>query len=107
MLYEQGIIFVATASKDGIPNVSPRTAFWLLDDETIAICDWFRHKTFWNFQENNNIAIAVVDLKEYKGYQLKGKFEIVTDTNLIKEILKKVMAESPHHEFNRINAKDG
>jgi hypothetical protein len=101
MLMEQGLIFIATSNRDGIPNVSPRTAYWLLDDETIAICDWFRHKTYWNWQENNYMAIGVVDLESFTGWQLKGPCELITDPNTIKDLLRKVMTKPPHAQFNR------
>ncbi|GBC75532.1 hypothetical protein HRbin06_00850 [archaeon HR06] len=101
LLKKVGLIFLATADKAGNPNVSPRTAYHILDDETIAICDWFRSKTFWNLQENNKMSIAVVDLDSYEGYQLKGECFLLTDVNKIKEIMRKIFTEGPHKEFNR------
>lgn len=94
MLERQGMIFVGTASKDGIPNVSVRTAYAVAGDDTIIILDFFRHKTFWNWQENNMMAISVADKDTVDGYQFKGKCEIVTDPADIQSYLDKV-AENP------------
>ncbi len=102
MRLEKGLIIVATSDSDGIPNASPRTAYWILDDtDTIAICEWFRHKTYWNLQKNNHVSISVIDLESLTGWQLKGYCELVTEPTEIKEISRKVMTETPHANFNR------
>ncbi len=101
MLFEQGIIFVSTCTKANEPNVSPRTAFWILDNNVIAICDWHMRKTFWNWQDNNRMAAVVTDLSNFTGWQLKGHCEIITDKQIITDTVRKVMTSPPHAEFNR------
>jgi hypothetical protein len=96
MMLDQGIVWVATSDKDGVPNVSPRSAFWVTDDGALAWCDWFKHKTFWNWRENNRVAIAVVDTSTFTGWQLKGSCEIVEDPRAIAEALENAFSK-PHH----------
>ena len=96
MMLDQGVIWVATSSKDGVPNVSPRSAFWVTDDGALAWCDWFKHKTFWNWRENNRVAIAVVDTSTFTGWQLKGSCEFVEDPRVIAEVLEDAVSK-PHH----------
>ncbi|MDG6898544.1 MAG: pyridoxamine 5'-phosphate oxidase family protein [Nitrososphaerota archaeon] len=102
MLSDQGVVYLATSGKEGTPNVSPRTAYWLLDDETIAVCEWFRYRTYWNLQENNSAAMAVVDLAAFEGWQLKGRCECVAEAGVIAKLLRKIMAEHVHARFNRV-----
>lgn len=94
MLEKQGMIFVGTTSKDGVPNVSVRTAYAVVGDDTIIILDFFRHKTFWNWQDNNVMAISVADKDAVDGYQFKGKCEVVTDPADIQNYLEEV-AKNP------------
>lgn len=106
MLMEQGIIYLATSTESGVPNVSPRTAYWVLDDdETIAVCEWYRHKTFWNLQQNDHFSIAVVDVSSFTGWQMNGYSEICTDPKTILNLLQKVLTRSPHAQFNRTMQK--
>jgi len=45
-------VFLATSSKNSVPNVVPIGAFKLLDDETLLISDQYFHKTLQNMAEN-------------------------------------------------------
>ncbi len=70
------IVFLATASKDGIPNVVPIGAFKLLDDERLLISDQFFKKTLNNLKENPKIAISFWG--EKGGFQIKGSITLHT-----------------------------
>jgi len=61
---------VATASKDGTPNVIPLGMVELHDDETIWITDNFMNKTLSNLRLNPKIAIYIW------GPEIKGCFQI-------------------------------
>ena len=50
---------VATASKDGIPNVVPIGFCWIVDDETVWIADNFMTKSLANLAENPVVALDV------------------------------------------------
>ncbi len=50
---------VATASKNGWPNVVPIGFVELVDDETIWIADNFMKKTLANIRENPKVSIYV------------------------------------------------
>ncbi len=66
-------IFVGTASKDGVPNISIKGTFInILDDETIAYADVYPLKTAENIRRNPNVAIAVTNARILsKGTSLK------------------------------------
>jgi len=71
---------LATASKDGIPNVAPMGAVFLRsDNETIWIMDNFMKKTLANVIENPKAAIYLW------GAGVKGCFQIKCDVVVKKE----------------------
>lgn len=78
MMDTQKMIFVGTSNKQGVPNVSPRSSFYV-DTDSIYWYEIFKHKSYDNFMANNWVSVAVVDNAEFLGYQLKGHVKIVTD----------------------------
>ena len=78
MMNTQKMILVGTSNKQGIPNVSPRSSFYV-DKDTIYWYEIFKHKSFQNFIKNNWVSVSVIDYVELSGYQLKGNVKIVDD----------------------------
>ncbi len=69
---------LATASRDGIPNVIPVGIAELVDDETVWFVDNFMNKTISNFRTNPRVAFYVWG-PEIKGcFQCKGVVSIKT-----------------------------
>lgn len=77
------IVFLATASKNGIPNAVPVGAFRLLDDATLLISDQFFNKTLANMKENPNVAVTWWGDKG--GFQVKGTVTIHTDDKVFSD----------------------
>ncbi len=75
---------LATASKDGIPNVAPMGSVFLIDPQTIWVGDNFMHKSLKNVLENPKAAIYVY------GPGAKGCFQIKADVT--------VKTSGPEHE---------
>lgn len=69
---------VATASKDGIPNVVPMGFCQLVDDETIWIVDNFMVKSLANLKENPNVAIYIWGPDTGGCFQIKGKADVIS-----------------------------
>ena len=67
---------VATASKDGTPNVVPLAMVRLVDDETIWITDNFMNKSMSNLRVNPKVAIYIW------GPEIKGCFQIKGVTSI-------------------------
>ena len=88
------LAWVATASRDGQPNVTPKGTLKLLDEHHVLFADLFSLKTRKNLQENAKVAVTVVDAATAKGYQLKGTAELVTSGPLFEETSKQ-LKESP------------
>ena len=69
--------FLATASRDGIPNVVPIAAFTVLEDGQMLISDQYFNKTLANLQENPQIALSWWGGSG--GFQVKGTVTLHTD----------------------------
>jgi uncharacterized protein len=87
LIKKQKVCFVATADKNGKSNVSPKGSIYVVDDETLAFADLYSQKTRANLKANPNIALAVVDLKALKGYQFKGKAELLEEGNIYNDVV--------------------
>ena len=83
---KQETVVLATATKDGLPNVVPVNAKKIIDDETILISDQFFTKTLKNLKDNPRVAITIWDKLE--GYQLKGTVAIETSGTRFEETAK-------------------
>ena len=90
--------WVATATPDGVPNVTPKGSVRVLDDEHLVFADLFSRKTRENLLKNPKVAVTVVDEKKYKGYQIKGTVELLSSGPLfeqVAEMLKKAPQKLP------------
>ena len=88
------LAWVATASHDGEPNVTPKGTLKLIDEHHVLFADLFSLKTRKNLSENNKVAVTVADTATGKGYQLKGTAEVVSSGPLFEETAKQIK-ESP------------
>jgi predicted pyridoxine 5'-phosphate oxidase superfamily flavin-nucleotide-binding protein len=75
-------VWMATATKDGSPNVVIVAAFRLLDDETLLISDQYFLKTLANLKDNPKVAISWWG--EKGGFQIKGNATIHTSGPIFK-----------------------
>jgi len=72
IIEEQRLGFVATATTDGMPNVSPKGTFVVLDDRTIAFGEIRSPGTLRNLKANPRIEVNFVDPFVRKGYRFAG-----------------------------------
>ena len=86
------LAWVATASRDGIPNATPKGSLKLLDEHHVSFADLFSLKTRKNLLENNKVAVTLVDAETGKGYQIKGTAEIIDSGSLFDETSKQMKA---------------
>jgi len=106
----QGIFAVGTVTGNHFPNVSPRI-FFRVDDETITWIDFFKHKSFRNFQINPWVTISVYNKEELKGYQFRGTVSFITDepkkSQIRESIIKKTLANNTSPKVKRLSEKEG
>lgn len=103
------LAWVATVSRDGEPNVTPKGSLKLLDEQHVLFADLFSLKTRKNLEENKKIAITVADPATGKGYQLKGTAEVVNSGALFDETNKQLkelpMKLQPAHYVVKITVE--
>ncbi|MDI6719396.1 MAG: pyridoxamine 5'-phosphate oxidase family protein [Methanomicrobiales archaeon] len=69
---------VATASREGVPNVAPIAFVQIADDETIWVGDNYMVKTLANVKENPKMAIFFWDPDSKRCFQVKGDVRVET-----------------------------
>jgi predicted pyridoxine 5'-phosphate oxidase superfamily flavin-nucleotide-binding protein len=67
------IIYLATASRDGVPNVVPMGGKQLIDQDTLLIVDVRMNRTRANILENPLVALVIEDLTRKKPVSLQVK----------------------------------
>ncbi len=84
---EKDLVFLATASSEGIPNVVPIGFARPIDNGSILIADNYMNKTRKNIEENPNIAIVTKDAQK-NPYQIKGTAEIFESGKIFDEVVE-------------------
>lgn len=87
---------IATASKDGKPNVSAKGSFRVLDDDHVVFADISSPRTIANLKENPQVSVLVIHPKSMKGCRIWGKGEIIGSGELFDQMSK---------EFAELNLK--
>ena len=77
------LCWLATADKDGMPNVSPKEMFTFEGDSTILIAHIASPNSLKNINENPNVCVSVLDIFVQKGYQIKGFATIIEKNDAI------------------------
>lgn len=94
--------WVGTATRDGVPNVTPKGTIKVLDDQHLVFADLFSLKTRKNLEQNSNIAVTVIDSATHQGYQVKGKAELISSGPLYEQMvagLKQASAALPPPKY--------
>ena len=76
--------YLATASKEGVPNVVPCGSTRAINPDTITITALHLNKTFRNLEENPKVALVFHselgkkgERREVRGWQIKGEATLV------------------------------
>ncbi len=94
--------WVATAAKDGTPNVSIKGSLRLLDDEHLVFADLYSLKTRKNLQENPKVAVMVYEDGSRRGFMIKGSAEQIAKGPLYDQVaegMKKAMPQLPPPKY--------
>ncbi len=83
---EFGPALIATASKQGKPNVSPKGSFRVLDDEHVVFANIASPRTIANLKENPQLTAIIFDRSTRKGCRIWGKAEIMDSGDLFDSI---------------------
>jgi uncharacterized protein len=96
---ECGPAIIATASKSGRPNVSPKGSLRVVDDEHVVFADVRSPRTISNLEENPYISIICLKMPERKGCRIWGKAEIIDSGELFDQWSQEMAARNmkPNH----------
>ena len=88
VLKQQPVILVASSDGWGRPNISPRGALKIVDDDKLVWADLASVKTRANLLSDPRVAVAAVDPRTYEAYQFKGRAELLGEGPLFDEICR-------------------
>jgi len=96
VLARMKVIPVATASRDGSPNVVPMTSVKVVDDSALLIADNYMDKGAKNLEKNPQVAVSVWDTETKRAFQIKGTAEILRSGPIFDETVSWVTGLKPH-----------
>jgi len=83
----QKLGYVATVSKDGTANLSPKGTIIIMNESTLTFADIRSPQTIQNLQDNTSVEINVVDPFQRLGYRFKGDGRIINEGSEFDKIL--------------------
>ena len=93
------LCWLATASKENIPNVSPKEIFQYYQSDKIIIANIASPQTVKNIRVNKNVCISFIDILVQKGFQIKGVAEIIDPDHPEFSDMEKVLLEMTGGNF--------
>ncbi len=88
---------IATASKKGIPNVTPMSTVQVVADDMIWIGDNYMVKTLANVRENPHLALYIWDPEKKRCFQIKGTVTVKTSGPEYEKIKAQIKAKGPQY----------
>ena len=98
----QKLGYVATISKDGTPNLSPKGTIAVIDESTLVFADIRSPQTMQNLQENPSVEINVVDPFQRTGYRFKGNGKIINNGSEFEKILEYYVKTGVKSKINAV-----
>ncbi len=102
LISHQKLGFIATISPDGMPNLSPRGTFTVLDDTTLFFANICSPQTMVNLSHNPYAEINFVDPLTRKGFRLKGKCTILQSGKKYDELISILRTNGIKSEIQEI-----
>jgi len=93
------LCWLATASTENVPNVSPKEIFNHYKTNKIIIANIASPNTIRNIKQNENICVSFIDVLVQKGFQLKGKAKIIGNTDSEFLEMEKILCEMTDGKF--------
>lgn len=92
------LCWLATASDENIPNVSPKEIFNYFEN-AIIVANIASPQTIKNIKQNNKVCISFIDILKQKGFQLKGTAEIINASYSEFSKMKTILERMTHGKF--------
>jgi len=75
------LCWLATASKENVPNVSPKEIFTSYQSNCIIIANIASPQSIKNIRENKQVCVSFIDILVQKGFQLKGIADVIDSSD--------------------------
>ena len=99
---------VATARKDGQPNVSPKGSLRVFDDQHLVFADLRSPRTIENLKENPYVSIIALDSATRKGWLVWGKtVDIMTSGELFEKFNEEYAKKGKVNHVVKILVEEG
>ncbi|GMN12091.1 pyridoxamine 5'-phosphate oxidase family protein [Croceitalea sp. MTPC9] len=93
------LCWLATASSDNIPNVSPKEIFKYYGTNAILVANIASPQTVKNIKQNENVCVSFIDILVQKGFQVAGKAKIIGKKNPEFADMEKILLEMTGGKF--------
>ena len=93
------LCWLATSSLENVPNVSPKEIFNYYGTDKIIIANIASPQTVRNINQNENVCVSFIDILVQKGFQIKGKAEIIKKSNSEFSAMEKILTEMTGGKF--------
>lgn len=93
MLAEQ-LSFLATTDEKGHPQVGPKGTMRVLDDQHLIYNEHTGKQAWRNIHTDDQVAVAVVDHPNFKGFRFEGHVEIHQEGKIYEDAV--VFAQGHH-----------
>ena len=93
------LCWLATTSKENIPNVSPKEIFAYYGTDNIIIANIASPQSIRNIRQNENVCLSFIDILVQKGFQIKGKAEIIKKTDSEFSEMENILSEMTGGKF--------
>jgi len=93
------LCWLATASTENVPNVSPKEIFNYYGTGKIIVANIASPQTVRNIKQNENVCVSFIDILVQKGFQLKGKAKIIGKTDSEFSEMKEILSEMTGGNF--------
>ena len=97
-VHKSVLCWFATVSDDGVPGVSPKEIFAVVDD-LLIIANIKSPNSASNVAVNSNVCVAFVDIFVQKGFQVFGTANLVKSTDAEFERLAAPLLEMTQGQF--------
>jgi predicted pyridoxine 5'-phosphate oxidase superfamily flavin-nucleotide-binding protein len=93
------LCWLATVSAENMPNVSPKEIFNYFGTDKVIIANIASPQTVCNIKSNENVCISFIDILLQKGFQIKGKAEIIDETDTEFLAMEKILSKMTEGKF--------
>ena len=101
-MLDENLVYLATSTKEGKPNVVPIGLASAISDEELIIVDVMFNKTRANLENNPKVAISFTDVNRWESYQLKGTAKIYAEGDLFDKA-KEIRTEKAKRRMGRFH----